>query len=248
MPTLRLKLISTTVMGALMGVAGAPFALSHVSYVDPVSAFNLFIAVNAIAMPMIGGTTAWARAGDRRAAARHACSRSSTVTISSELNLLIVGVMLVLFVIAGAARASSGWCRSGSESEAQVMTAPLLEGRPAWSKRFGGFVALDAIDLHVGAGERLGLIGPNGSGKTTMINCISGALVNDEGDDRLRRPRHHGMPPHKRTRLGIARSFQIPRPFGSMTVLENLRVPLEYAGAPRLGGHIDDEARDIEVS
>jgi branched-chain amino acid transport system ATP-binding protein len=60
------------------------------------------------------------------------------------------------------------------------VSAPVLEVR-ALIKRFGGFVALNGVDLHVGAGERLGLIGPNGSGKTTMINCISGALYNDEG-------------------------------------------------------------------
>jgi branched-chain amino acid transport system ATP-binding protein len=101
------------------------------------------------------------------------------------------------------------------------------------TKRFGGFVALDEVDLHLGAGERLGLIGPNGSGKTTLINCVSGALYNDEGTIAFEGSDITRMPPHRRARLGLARSFQIPKPFRSMTVLENLRVPLEYAAWSR---------------
>ena len=98
------------------------------------------------------------------------------------------------------------------------------------SKHFGGFTALNGVNLHVQRGERLGLIGPNGSGKTTMINCISGALINDGGDIRFNGRDIHTLPAYKRTKLGIARSFQIPRPFGSMSVLENLLVPFAYVG------------------
>ncbi len=95
-PTLRLKLVATTVSGFLMGVAGAPFAL-YVGYVEPASAFNLAYAVNAIAMPMIGGTTMWA--GPLVGALLLGTAQQvANVTISSELNLLIVGVVLVLFV------------------------------------------------------------------------------------------------------------------------------------------------------
>jgi branched-chain amino acid transport system ATP-binding protein len=98
------------------------------------------------------------------------------------------------------------------------------------SKHFGGFTALNGVNLHVQRGERLGLIGPNGSGKTTMINCISGALINDGGEIRFNGRDIHMLPAYQRTKLGIARSFQIPRPFGSMTVLENLLVPFAYVG------------------
>ena len=96
------------------------------------------------------------------------------------------------------------------------------------SKHFGGFTALSGVDLEVKTGERLGLIGPNGSGKTTLINCISGSLLNDEGAIRFKGQPIGKLPAHKRTRLGIARSFQIPRPFSSMSMLENLLVPLSY--------------------
>ena len=96
------------------------------------------------------------------------------------------------------------------------------------SKHFGGFTALNGVSLNVRGGERLGLIGPNGSGKTTLINCISGALFNEEGDIHFKGERVSKMPAYLRTRRGIARSFQIPRPFRSMAVLENLLVPLSY--------------------
>jgi len=96
------------------------------------------------------------------------------------------------------------------------------------SKHFGGFTALDKVTIAVAGGERFGLIGPNGSGKTTLINCISGALPNDAGSIRFDGEEISKLPAYQRTRRGIARSFQIPRPFGSMSVLENLIVPLEY--------------------
>jgi branched-chain amino acid transport system ATP-binding protein len=96
------------------------------------------------------------------------------------------------------------------------------------SKHFGGFTALDSVSLEVGKGERFGLIGPNGSGKTTLINCISGSLSNEGGSISFDGEEISRLPAYQRTRRGIARSFQIPRPFGSMSVLENLVVPLEY--------------------
>jgi branched-chain amino acid transport system ATP-binding protein len=82
--------------------------------------------------------------------------------------------------------------------------------------------------VEIAKGERLGLIGPNGSGKTTLINCISGVLENDGGAIVFGGEEISRLPAYQRTRRGIARSFQIPRPFSSMSVLENLVVPLEY--------------------
>src|SRR5256885_9929740 len=99
----------------------------------------------------------------------------------------------------------------------------------ALTKRLGGFTALNRVTLHVKAGERFGLIGPNGSGKTTLINCVSGSLPADGGRILFEGREITGLPAHRRTRLGIVRSFQIPKPFVSMTVLENLDIPLEYA-------------------
>ena len=97
------------------------------------------------------------------------------------------------------------------------------------TKNFGGFIALSGIDLNVQPGERLGLIGPNGSGKTTLINCVSGTIQDYEGEVRFNGENLNKLVAHKRARRGISRSFQIPKPFTSMTVKQNLLIPLEYA-------------------
>jgi branched-chain amino acid transport system ATP-binding protein len=110
-------------------------------------------------------------------------------------------------------------------AQAQGMSGVLLQVSDL-CKSFGGFVALDKVSLAVRAGERLGLIGPNGSGKTTLINCISGVLLNDQGTIQFDGRDITRLPSFQRARAGIARSFQIPKPFRSMTVLENLQVPL----------------------
>jgi branched-chain amino acid transport system ATP-binding protein len=107
------------------------------------------------------------------------------------------------------------------------MSAPLLAVREV-SKHFGGFTALNGVSLEIAQGERFGLIGPNGSGKTTLINCISGALWSDSGSIRFQGSEISKLPAYRRTRLGIARSFQVPRPFHSMSVLENMLVPSAY--------------------
>ena len=96
------------------------------------------------------------------------------------------------------------------------------------SKRFGGFTALQDISVEIRPGERFGLIGPNGSGKTTLINCICGTLPNDGGSIVFDGHDVTRLPAYKRTRRGIARSFQVPRPFRSMTVLENLLVAIDF--------------------
>ena len=111
-----------------------------------------------------------------------------TVTISSEVNVLVVGVLLVVFVVA-APEGILGLVRrvrrnrNEGEDDARETELPLLRIARV-SKRFGGFAALDSVSLDIRPGERFGLIGPNGSGKTTLINCISGALRNDAGSDR----------------------------------------------------------------
>ena len=96
-PTLRLKLVSTTIMGALMALAGVPYPF-FVTYVDPSSAFDLSIAVNAIAMPMIGGTATWF-GPVIGALLLGSVQQIVTVTVSSAANVLIVGVLLVLFIM-----------------------------------------------------------------------------------------------------------------------------------------------------
>lgn len=107
------------------------------------------------------------------------------------------------------------------------MNGPLLKVRGV-AKSFGAIKALGPVDLELGAGERLGIIGPNGSGKTTLINCITGFYTPDSGTVSYRGEDVTAEPAYRRARKGLARSFQIPRPFTGMSVLENLLVPMDY--------------------
>jgi branched-chain amino acid transport system ATP-binding protein len=103
---------------------------------------------------------------------------------------------------------------------------PLLEVSGV-GKRFGGVQALQDVSTMVHRGEIVGLIGPNGAGKTTLFNCISGVESPDDGRITFEERDLLGMPPHRRARLGIARTFQNLQLFGSMTVLENCMVSFD---------------------
>ncbi len=109
-------------------------------------------------------------------------------------------------------------------------------------KRFGAVSAVADVDLDVLPGEKLGIIGPNGSGKTTLINCITGVLRPDGGMVVFDGVDVSKWPAHRRARRGMARSFQIPRPFVGISVLQNLRVPLDYAA-----GEADASTRAREL-
>jgi branched-chain amino acid transport system permease protein len=129
-PTLRLKLIATTISGALMGMAGAPFPY-YIGYLEPSSAFGLSYAVNSIAMPMIGGTTSWV--GPLVGAVLlGTLQQIATVTISSAVNLLIVGLLLIGFVIvapSGIVGLVQDFMRGGASKD----------GAPTWRSRLASF-------------------------------------------------------------------------------------------------------------
>jgi branched-chain amino acid transport system ATP-binding protein len=118
------------------------------------------------------------------------------------------------------------------------MTAAALLEVTDLGKHFGGFTALEAVNLAVRPGERVGLIGPNGSGKSTLVNCLCGTLHNDSGSVRFDGRIVDGLPAHQRTRLGMARSFQLPKPFGSLDLADNIRIPLLYTVNARPGKHL----------
>ena len=122
------------------------------------------------------------------------------------------------------------------------MTTDALLEVSGLGKRFGGFVALEAIELTVRNGERVGLIGPNGSGKSTLVNCMCGTMRHEMGSVRFAGQILDGLSAHERTRLGIARSFQLPRPFNTLSLAENLRIPLLYAVNTRRGTHLTAQA------
>ena len=130
-------------------------------------------------------------------------------------------------------------------AEGRLMAQALLEASGV-TKRFGGFTALDGVDLAGRPGERLGLIGPNGSGKSTLVNCICGVLRNEGGSILFDGQDIGAHPAHRRIRLGIARSFQIPRPFTSMSVRDNLLIPLEFVVHRRSHG-VDVHKEALEL-
>ena len=110
----------------------------------------------------------------------------------------------------------------GARSIGCVLTVSLL------TKRFGGFAALGGVSFEVREGEILGLIGPNGSGKTTLFNCVSGVLAPTSGSIRFRGEEIAGLAPNTICHRGIARTFQIPRPFRRLPVLDNVALAAHY--------------------
>jgi branched-chain amino acid transport system ATP-binding protein len=106
------------------------------------------------------------------------------------------------------------------------------------TKRFGGFAALTAVDFTLAKGERLALIGPNGSGKSTVVNCLTGVVPADEGSMIFDGNDISHVPAWIRAKRGLARTYQIPRPFKGMTIQENIEVPLRF-----VRGHTSD--RDL---
>lgn len=124
------------------------------------------------------------------------------------------------------------------------MKTPLLEAKSV--SKFFGFPALLNVDIKVNHGERFGLIGPNGSGKTTFINVITGVLPADSGGVIFDEKDITTLQCYRRARLGIARTFQIPQPFVSMSILDSLTIPLRYAPhAIDSKSSIEDEAMKI---
>jgi branched-chain amino acid transport system ATP-binding protein len=103
------------------------------------------------------------------------------------------------------------------------------------SRRFGGFLAVNRVSFEVREGEIVGLIGPNGSGKSTTFNLIAGALRPTAGSIRFRGEDITGLPAHQICHRGIARTFQIPRPFHKLSLIENVMLAAYYGEAGRIG-------------
>lgn len=123
---------------------------------------------------------------------------------------------------------------------------PLLKVEQL-EKRFGGFRALDGVSFHLAPGEVLGLVGPNGSGKTTCINVISGLYAGDGGQVVFEGQRIDGAKMHKLARRGINRTFQSPKPFLSLTVRENVQIAARYGHAGGVPVDLDALLASLEL-
>lgn len=126
--------------------------------------------------------------------------------------------------------------------------AKLLEVQGV-TKKFGGLVAINDLSFHIEEGEVLGLMGPNGSGKTTIFNIIMGDFPPDSGRILFQGEDITKYPTHKRVNLGIARTYQVPRPFRELPIIEGIRlstIPDSIIGSFRGGAHIDEVAKIAE--
>jgi branched-chain amino acid transport system permease protein len=256
--TQPVKLAALALSATFAGLAGAIQAW-QLSYIDPSSVFGLHVALVPIAMALLGGSGL--RWGPLVGVVVLACIQQWLLVSITMLQATIYGLIILLigrFMPGGLLRANwlagRRWFgasdgkppaaqRSRDAAGAAAAPLPLPVRRISPDKallecrdvrmEFGGNVALAGISLRISEGEVVGLIGPNGSGKTTLFNCISkvheptGGAIRFLGQD-LRPLRRDQV-----ARLGVGRTYQNPRPFGDLTVRENISIPL-LINEPRL--------------
>ena len=125
------------------------------------------------------------------------------------------------------------------------MRAPLLSIK-GLTKHFGGLTAVNNISFDIHEGEAVGLMGPNGAGKTTLINLITGVHRPDSGEIRFKGKDIAGLPPHKICHLGIARTYQVPQPFKTLTAQENILAAAIFGGGLNRGQAEREAARILD--
>lgn len=235
-PTYRFKLAAFALSCALAGLAGGIHAV-FVSYVTVAETFSIALAVNVVLMSALGGTRHWLGPAVG-AIVITALLYGFTAGQAPILGRAIVGVILIAVIVlmpqgilgmvlkrwprrsAPRPAAMTGAIRAPSPSSGE----PILIARNV-GKAFKGVQALSEASLEVRRGEILGLVGPNGSGKSTFINVVSGHYPADSGSLLFEGEELVGRPAHRIARAGIARTYQIPRPFHHLTVLQNVALP-----------------------
>jgi branched-chain amino acid transport system permease protein len=241
-PTYHYKLAAFAISSAIAGAAGAIQA-AYVGYVTVGDTFAITVPLNVVLMSILGGARHWA--GPAVGAAIITVALSAFVG-GSHAELGRAGVALGLIVVilllpqgitprllARLRRSGSGQKPAHRGLALAAVTErpanppsddlPLLQCRGV-AKRFGGLQALSGVDLDVRRGEILALVGPNGSGKSTLINMISGHFPLSAGNIELEGQVISDLDPHEVARRGVARTYQIPRLFEAMSVIENVRL------------------------
>lgn len=259
-PTLRFKLAAFAISSAIAGAAGAIQA-AYVGYVTVADTFAITVPLYVVLMSILGGARHWAGPA---VGATLITIALSLVVGGGHAEVGRAGVALALIVVIlvlpqGIVPSALAWLRrrAGAAPEARTLprakltVAPEPEPRPAGDtvllqcrdvmKNFGGIQALRGVTLDIREGEILALVGPNGSGKSTLINMISGHFALSGGTIALGDKAVSGLPPHRIAREGIARTYQIPRLFEHLTVLENVRLCAAF-GPPLQGA---DEDADV---
>lgn len=238
-PTFRYKMVAIAISSALAGVAGGIHAL-FVSYVTVGETFNLALPLTVVLMSVLGGTRHWA--GPAVGAVfitgllYHFTAGASPLVGKAAVGVILIAV--ILFMPQGVmAFLQRRWKRAPAPRLAAAVSAPAepradgarVQGAVEpllvvthLSKAFKGVQALDGVSLDVRPGEILGLLGPNGSGKSTFINVVSGHFPASGGQIFFEGRELTGLPAHEIAQSGIARTYQIPRPFPHLTVLQNV--------------------------
>jgi branched-chain amino acid transport system permease protein len=237
-PTYRFKLAAFAISCALAGLAGGIHAI-FVSYVTVAETFSIALAVNVVLMSALGGTRHWlgpavgavvitvllyAFTGGEAAVVGRALSGLILIVVIVAMPEGILGQILKRFRKRAIAAAPLARADEVPRQAAKASAEPILVVRGV-AKAFKGVQALAGVDLEVRRGEILGLVGPNGSGKSTLINVVSGHYAVDRGSIRFEGEELVGTPAHRIARAGIARTYQIPRPFPQLTVLQNIALP-----------------------
>lgn len=264
-PTFRYKLAAFGLSSGLAGIAGGIHAM-FISYVTVGETFSIIVPLNVVLMSVLGGTRHWAgpavgatvitgllygfTAGDYPVAGRAAVGLILIVVI-----LFLPEGLLGRYIPRLQGRRPKAVAEKETAAPASPAPAPVTSTTPAsatsetllkisgLSKAFSGLQALDGADVEVRRGEILGLVGPNGSGKSTMINLISGHFRSDSGSILFDGCDVAGLPAHLVAQAGIARTYQIPRPFAHFTVLQNVALPAMFGRAALDRVAAEQEAR-----
>lgn len=263
-PTYRFKLVAFGLSCALAGIAGGIHAL-FVSYITAPSTFNITVPLTVVLMSVLGGARHWAGPAVG-AIAITVLLYASTAADQAVAGKAIVGAILVAAVlflpdgvlgrlVARARRNASVGEETPGTAVPEIRMAAADGKRPAATpgtnllevrgvrKAFAGVRALDGVDLDVREGEILGVLGPNGSGKSTLINVVSGHYRADAGSVVFAGRELAHLPAHRIARAGIARTYQVPRPFGHLSVRDNVAMTAMFGGA-----QLDPEAARREAS
>ena len=248
-PTYRYKLLALAISCALAGVAGGIHAL-FLSYVTVGEVFTITVPLTVVLMSVLGGTRHWAGPAIG-AVAITALLYSFTAANHAIAGKAMIGVILIaaiLFMPDGILpRLQKLFARRGpAAAPVAAPTAPvdapiapstnvapgevLLRVR-GLKKSFKGVHALTGVDVDVRRGEILGLLGPNGSGKSTFINVVTGHYTPTAGQIVFEGRDLTGRPAHEIAASGIARTYQIPRPFAHLSVLDNVALATMFGGA-----------------
>jgi branched-chain amino acid transport system permease protein len=241
-PTYRCKLAAFGLSCALAGVAGGVHAL-FVSYVTAGSTFNITVPLTVVLMSVLGGTRHWAGPA-LGAVAITILLYSFTAADQAIAGKAVVGAVLlgaILFLPEGLLGRLRSRARVRVPSAMHGIVPPGVvtnraSGAPllivkGLHKSFRGVRALQGVDLDVREGEILGILGPNGSGKSTFINVVSGHYAADAGSIAFAGRELTALPAHRIARAGIARTYQIPRPFAHLTVLDNVALTARFGEA-----------------